>query len=302
MDTCDSVRRARPLLGTFVDIACAGPVREETVSAIEAAFAAVAAVHRLMSFHDVASDVSRLNADAATSAVRVHSWTFQVLEAAIALHCQSAGTFDVAVAPILQRRGLLPRQTGEADADGELARSDAIELLPGNRVRFRHLGVRIDLGGIAKGFAVDRALDVLREHGQSQAVVNAGGDLAVFGPDPQTVHIRDPRAPCRLLCQVVVANAALASSALSFNPLQLAETSATAVIDPATRQPAVAVSGATVRAASCMTADALTKIVMIAGEGASPLLLQYHASALLILQSGEIRVTPEWHNAVTVAA
>ena len=62
---------------------------------------------------------------------------------------------------------------------------DAIELLPENAVRFRYPDVRIDLGGIAKGFAVDRALEALRGFGISSGMVNAGGDLAAFGPDPQ---------------------------------------------------------------------------------------------------------------------
>jgi FAD:protein FMN transferase len=73
------------------------------------------------------------------------------------------------------------------------------ELLPGHRVRFQHPDTRIDLGGIAKGFAVDRAINVLREHAMPAGLLNAGGDLAVFEPNPNPVRIRDPRNPSRLL-------------------------------------------------------------------------------------------------------
>src|SRR4029077_1336107 len=105
----NSVRRARPLLGTFVEIAAAGTAPARMVPAIEAAFAAVARVHALMSFHAPDSDVSRLNRVAPTGAVTVDPWTFQVLATAVALHRRSAGIFDIAVAPVLQARRLLPR-------------------------------------------------------------------------------------------------------------------------------------------------------------------------------------------------
>ena len=73
MDISDSVRRKQPLLGTFVEIATAGAARGELQEAVDDAFAAVAEVHRLMSFHDPQSDVSRLNREAFAAAVRVHA-------------------------------------------------------------------------------------------------------------------------------------------------------------------------------------------------------------------------------------
>src|SRR5215468_3944689 len=107
-----SIRRARPLLGTFVEIAAVGQTFDAAEAAVEAAFAAVAMVHRLMSFHEADSDVSRLNRDAASGAVRVHDWTYELLQAALDLHRRSAGTFDISVAPALQQLGLLPSVPG----------------------------------------------------------------------------------------------------------------------------------------------------------------------------------------------
>jgi FAD:protein FMN transferase len=91
MDTPDSICRAsicraRPLLGTFVEIRSAGACRDAVEQAIDAAFAAIAKVHRLMSFHDADSDVSRLNREAFKRSVVVDPWTYAVLEAALALH------------------------------------------------------------------------------------------------------------------------------------------------------------------------------------------------------------------------
>ena len=286
-----SARRARPLLGTFVEIAAGAAPSSAVDAAIDAAFQVVAQVHDLMSFHDPASDVGRLNHEARARAVTVHPWTHAVLRAALELQHVSAGVFDVAVAPVLQRMGRLPgppRDLGHpagADPDG------AIELLSACRVRFRRPDVCIDLGGIAKGFAVDRALETLRERGLPRGLVNAGGDLAVFGATAEVVSIRDPRQPAAVLCQVALRNEAIASSGGG----------EAAIIDPR-RAAVAAIRGATARAPSCLLADALTKIVMVVGEDAGPVLARYGASALFMSARGEVHVTRDWSAGVRRAS
>src|ERR1700724_1647872 len=271
----DSVRRARPLLGTYVEIAATGATAPELDAAVDAAFATVERVHRLMSFHDPASDVSRLNRDAATRPVAVDAWTWEVLSTAVDLNRRSHGAFDIMVAPTLQALGLLPQLDGHPECSGALPAQDAIDLCAHRRVRFRDPGARIDLGGIAKGFAVDRAIETLRSNRVASALVNAGGDLAAFGPAPQTIHLRDPRDPPRSLGAIDVCDEALASSGGRFDPIVAADATPPAVIDPQARAPVQAHKGATVRAPICTLADALTKVVMVAGEAALPLLDQF---------------------------
>jgi len=285
-----SIRRARPLLGTFVEIAVDGQTFDAAEAAVEAAFAAIATVHRLMSFHEAGSDVSRLNRGAASGPVRVHDWTCQVLEAARDLHRRSGGMFDISVAPALQRLGLLP------------GGHDRIQLLAENRVRFADPSVKIDLGGIAKGFAVDRAVEVLLGRGIAEGLVNAGGDLRVFGPRSHAVDIRDPRQPDRPLYRVALCNAALASSAGRFDPVRSHSALFSGVIDPATAMPVRAISGATVCGPGCMVADALTKVVMNAGEGAAAILEHYGADALFVSARGQVHITADWKNEVHLAA
>ena len=161
-----SLRRARPLLGTFVEIDLADVDERDAEDAVEAAFAAVAEVHRLMSFHEADSDVSRLNRTASSAAVPVHPWTYEVMEMAVEINHRSAGAFDVGVAPTLQQLGQLPPDGEPAPTSvTRIPMPEAIELLADNHIRFTHPSVRIDLGGIAKGFAVDRAIDALRGQG-----------------------------------------------------------------------------------------------------------------------------------------
>ena len=296
-----TVRRARPLLGTFVEIEAQAASGADLDGAVEAAFAAVAEAHRLMSFHEPESDVGRLNREAHLRPVVVHDWTYQVLQAAIELKKRSGGVFDIAVAPVLQARGLLPCFPEHAPT-ASARHPEGIELLAGHAVRFRAPDIRVDLGGIAKGFAVDRARDALGRFGVASGIINAGGDLLAFGSRAQTIHIRDPRDPRRLICSIALSNEALASSGCRVDPFRSAGTDDTAVIDPATSNPATMLAGATVRAPSCMIADALTKVVMVRGTDADELLTRYGAGALLVAPGGDIQITANLSDSINRAA
>jgi len=256
------LRRVRPLLGTLVEIAARGSEREHLARAIDAAFATVSQVHRLMSFHARGSDVSRLNRHAWRTALRVHPWTYAVLKEAQRVARASDGLFDVSVARILVARRLLPAPRGVRVPDRRACYRD-IRLLPGFRVRF-HRPLLLDLGGIAKGFAVDRAVQRLRSAGIDSALVNAGGDLRCFGPVVQRVHVRDPQAPSRLLPLADLASGAIATSAAYFTRQRRAGRDVCAQVDPrgGGRVPAGSVS---VAARRCITADAWTKVLLLGG-------------------------------------
>src|SRR6266576_3797370 len=151
-----------------VDIHVTDANQRDAERAVEAAFSVVAEVHRLMSFHEASSDVSRLNRAASNGAVLVHPWTCAVLEMAVEMNRHSAGAFDIGVAPALQRTGQLPGVSEALPSAASMPTVEAIELLADNHVRFLHPSVLIDLGGIAKGFAVDRALEKRRARGHGE--------------------------------------------------------------------------------------------------------------------------------------
>jgi thiamine biosynthesis lipoprotein len=156
-------------------------------------------------------------------------------------------------------------------------------------IRFRRR-LTIDLGGIAKGFAVDRAIDVLQASGVDAGLVNAGGDLRVFGSHNPAVRIRSPLDPSRAAGIITLKNRALATSATYFSRRKSPGQTCSALIDGQTQQPLVDDVSVTVAAADCMTADALTKIVFVLRDLARPI-LTHHAADAVILERGSV---PRW--------
>jgi len=256
------MRRARPLLGTYVDIEASGAADAVLDAAVNAAFAAVARVHRLMSFHDPRSDVSRLNRRAACEPVSVDRWTATVLRQARRIFEATDGLFDCAVGHELMQRGLLPTQHLDHVEKGTFA---AVELLPDDRVRFS-AKIAIDLGGIAKGFAVDRAIATLRGHGVRETVVNAGGDMRVIGETARPIHVRCPTDHSRLVPAGLLQNGAMATSSatatVARDRAQLAGQSASMRSGVS----CVDRKAYSVVAPTCLLADALTKVLVQVGD------------------------------------
>jgi thiamine biosynthesis lipoprotein len=280
------IRRCRPLLGTFVEVAGSGTEVATLEGGIAAAFAAVEKVHRLMSFHDPDSDVSRMNRDAFPKSVIVHPWTSKVLETAQHFAQESDGVFDIATARFLASRGYIPRRQYQPD---NAATWRDIFLRKNFRVFFRRRLV-IDLGGIAKGFAVDRAVDALKAGGVKAGVVNAGGDVRVFGSIPRIVHVRHPAAPALTAGAVRLAERAMATSGIYFARRKHSGKCVSPLVDGRTGRPAWELISVSVAAAECMVADALTKIVFALREQAAGLLRQHQADALIL----ERNAAPSW--------
>lgn len=274
-------RRARPLLGTLVEISARGP---NAALAVERAFATIDEVQRLMSYHDADSEVSRVNREAVRHAVTVSPHTYRVLQAACTFAQASDGLFDITVAPTLAALGFLPRYADFPRASGQ-GDWRHVQLLPGGRVRLARR-VCIDLGGIAKGYAVDRAIEALKTRGMRAARVNAGGDLRLFGAAPQAIHVRRPGAPTALLPLMEMREGAAATSADYFSARRVRGRWVSSLIHPRTRACCPRGRSVTVLAPDCLSADALTKVVHADPERALAVLARFSARALM-LQEGD---------------
>ena len=272
-----SVRRCRPLLGTFVEITASGLNETALASAMDAAFAAVEGIQNLLSAHDPASELSRLNREAASHAVRVSPMTFAMLRCADQLAAESGGAFDYSVAPTLAAWGLRSANLHRKNPGNWRD----VRLLRGRKVLFLR-PLALDLGGIAKGFAVDAAVDVLRARGVKSAVVNAGGDLRVFGPQPSIIHLRHPAAPQSFAQTINLQGAALATSSPCFTERSWHGQRVSHLVNPLR---SVAITGpvsVTVRARECWLADALTKVVLNAPRRAEEILCRHGAEAFVL--------------------
>lgn len=265
------MKRCRPLLGTFVEI------ESDLGPAIDLAFAAVERVQALMSGHNPDSELSQINRCAHRHPVAVSPWTLEVIECSLDWSRASDGRFDIVRAGRMALVcGGLPRHDdqplpAEADWTAVQVRDGAVTLAR---------PACLDLGGIAKGFAVDRAIAALRTAGAAGGIVNAGGDLRCFGDCAWPISVVDP-ANRRPLVSIDLVDAALATSAglwghdlsLSFNHLPGRD---------------VRWSSVTVRANSACDADALTKIVWAGASEASDLLRQHGAEAFAIRADGRV--------------
>jgi thiamine biosynthesis lipoprotein len=296
------LRRARPFLGTIVEITVRSDREQDAKEAIDRAFAAISVVQRQMSFHGPDSALSRVNAEAFPGPVPVDRKTFRVLAIARDLHRVSNGIFDPTIAPYLEQTGFLPDFLGRRRTTEKTTSFADVELRSGNRVRFRHAGVRLDLGGIAKGFAVDEAIAVLRAAGVDSALVNAGGDLRAFGSSAFPVEIRNPCDPGRTFISLLVKNRAVATSAHYFADRLKPGACIGPFVDPRLRKLGGDLLSATVAAPSAVIADALTKIVMLDPADCSTLLNRFAAAALVFDPSGSTFCTPNWHETLKAAA
>lgn len=267
------ISRARPLLGTLVEISVAGFEEEAAHRAIDRGFAAVAEIHALMSFHKADSDVSRLNAHG-LSGVRVDPHTRTVLLRAQEIAEHSDGLFDVTAAAHLVSWGFLPAPASTHPPESAASWRDIV--IEDDIVRFLK-PLWIDLGGIAKGYAVDRAMIAMDLPAHVQAVVNAGGDLRVAGPHPEPVLLRSALITDAVPL-VEIADGALASSSGHEHQRPFHGS----FVGPHVGRAGISVGTnrfVSVAAHDCLTADALTKVVLAAGRDAQRILGHFDAIA-----------------------
>lgn len=268
------VRRAQPWLGTLVELRVTAEAAAAAHAACDQAFARIAALHAALSFHSPDSELTRLNRRAQRDWVALSPDLARVLAAACEFAAASDGGFDPSVAAHLVADGRLPRHRGfpaTPVVDWRAIETD------GERARFR-APLLVDLSGIAKGYAVDQALACLRAAGVRAASVNAGGDLACFGRQPEAIGLRLPQRPTHIIAPIALMQGAVATSAGYFQPGHLRR--------PADGGRLCETASVTVLAADCLTADALTKAVAAAPAQAPALLCRYCAQAIVLDAAG----------------
>ena len=187
-------------MGTFISITALDPSQNSAEEAIDRAYVEIDRLSALLSRHDPASPVSYLNTKGSLSDLPPE--LFQVLDASLHYNRLSDGYFDITILPVLDlyeenfNATDMPPSLSEIQNAMSCVGSNHINLTS-NSVAFTKPHMQITLDSIAKGFIIDRAMDVLKTHGIEHALINAGGDIAVHGGrdagKPWRIAIQNPR-------------------------------------------------------------------------------------------------------------
>ena len=273
-------RRCQALLGTYVEVAIPDEYSDQYISeVINQAFKEIQLVEQLMSFHQPNSDLSRINRQAYEMDVRIHPYTYEVLVMARQLFDDTSGAFDCSIAPELQKWGLLPK-TYELDMVDRGTLAD-LDFKVNHTISFRK-PLCLDLGGIAKGYAVDRAVAALKEFGVLRAIVNAGGDMRVLGQCDEDIYIKHPLRPDQLMHMGKLSDGAIATSAIYYSKEISADKSHSALVVPKTKQSLLTRQSYSVIAKNCLIADGLTKALAIDQNVNAPYFEKYEAMGVIL--------------------
>lgn len=274
-----SVSRGRLVMGTVVEIVAFGDDPDRLDRAITAAFDEMARIEELMSPHRPQSEVARLSR--ASSATAVSPETAAVIALGLEVGEASGGAFDMTLGRLKGLWGVeseQPRVPTEREIRTALAGTGPQALrLEGERVVKGDPLLAVDLGGIAKGYAIDRALEVLARAGAQSASVNAGGDMRLLGDRdgrPWRIGIQHPRHPGRLLATLSLGEAAVVTSGDYERFFEQGGVRYHHLFDPRTGYPANRCQGVTVVAESAALADALATAAFVLGPEAGLALLE----------------------------
>ncbi len=266
-------------MGTTYRIQLYGAGREDLPLVAESAFDEVDRIDRLMSVYKRNSAVSFINRRAGREPVLVEPELFDFLQRCLAFSRQSQGAFDVTVQPLMRAWGFFGGQ-GRLPPETELRRAlqrvgyRKLSLDPDRRtVRFSRDGMALDLGGIAKGYAVDRVVSLLREYRIESALVSAGGSTvfglgAPPGKTAWTVKVRDPafpRDPQRSALAVPLENQCLSISGSYENAFSFEGVTYSHIMDPRSGRPVQGLLSVAVVAGTGTEGDALDNALFVMG-------------------------------------
>ena len=269
------VYKEKYVMGTVFEIAAYAESSEKASAAIDNAFQEIVRMDDLMSNFKPESELSRLNRSAHFHTQKVPPDLYRVIEQAVQFSRLSSGKFDITVAPLvnLWKAALLgdslPSLSQRQQAE-ECVGYEKIELTPPDEITFRSSCMQLDLGAVGKGYAVDRAGEVLHFYGIRNALINSGGSsiLALGSPpgqDAWLVHLRDPSH--KIDPYVMLKDQSVSTSEQTAISL-LAPESAGHIIDPATGKPVDTRFAVSVITSSGTPSDGLSTTLLLLGPKA----------------------------------
>lgn len=267
-------KRGRLLMGTFLEIQAFGVSEAIMDHAMNLAFEEVDRIEQLLSTYKASSQISQLNQHGAEAPVALSREVFDLLKRSKGITQQTDGSFDITVGPIVQ----LWRQSNGRIPDAR-AIEEATLCVGMNHVHldeknlrawFDTKGVRVDLGGIGKGYAMDRAAEVLKEQGIQRAMLSFGGHILALDPPPGktgwNILIRDPNQDDAFIHNMEIQNASIATTANDQRGYWINGKRYSHIIHPTTGLPVEGKASVTVITKKAEEGDALSTALFASGE------------------------------------
>src|ERR1700736_1377840 len=291
------VYKKKYIMGTVFEIAAYDQSSEPASHAIEKAFQEIVRLDDLMSNYKPDSALSNLNRSAYFHAEKVPSDLYGVIDQAVQFSRLSDGKFGISIAPLVNLwKAALRGEGTPSRAQQEDVRTcvgyEKIELSPPDRISFRSSCLQLDLGAIGKGYAVDRAAEVLHSMGMRDALINAGGStMFAMGAPPDhsawLVHLRDPSN--KIDPQVMLKDGSVSTSEQTA-PSLLGNDSAGHIIDPGTGMPLKTVFTVSAVSRTATVSDALSTTLLLLGPTKGKELIKSMADVSAIWISHEAQV------------
>ncbi|MDR3566249.1 MAG: FAD:protein FMN transferase [Negativicutes bacterium] len=300
------------LMDTIIEITAYGPNAEP---AVKAAFAEFKRLHELTNNFDPNSQVSRVNQLAGREKVKVDPDVLTMIKRSNELSDQLDGVFDVTIGPLVElwgigRKGEFVPSQAEIDRLLPLVNYHLMELDPAaGTIYLSKAGMLIDLGGIAKGYATDKAVDILKAKGITSALVNAGGDVRVIGkrPDgnPWRIGVQHPRQPAGVIAKMAMTDwDTLETSGdyqryITSNGVQYSH-----ILDPRTGRQPKGLASVTMVINSSTDGDILSTALFVLGpERALEALKRFPGvEAIMVTPDGKVTTSPGLEGKIEITA
>lgn len=295
-------------MGTIVEIALIEENQVKVEKSALQAFHEIQRVEQLMSPKIEKGDVFRINQSAGKEWVEISPETGHVVKKSIDISHLSEGGFDITVGPLIELWGI-GRGKGYPPSEKDLKRKlnlvgfRNIQIDQGRKILLKKVGMSIDLGGIAKGYGVDRAFEVLKNLGYKNLIVNAGGDLRVGGMkfgQPWSIGIQDPRDQAKIMAKISLTEGAIATSGDYEKYFMYQGRRYHHILDPRNGFSAEGCQSVTILSKEGMVSDALATAVFVLGPERGYSLCQKveGVECLIVDREGKIILSPGLKNRI----
>jgi thiamine biosynthesis lipoprotein len=293
------------VMGTVAWITIYGLDREDAEAAAGEAIGELHRIEESMSTWKKQSEISRLNRESDGKPYKISRELFHITERSFYYSRITSGAFDITARPLVQLWGF---QGGAAHLPDEAEISEAMQRVGYEKIMLdgesssiiMPPGMELDLAGIAKGYGVDRAVSILKNHGVKRALVNLGGNIYALGTPPGekgwSVGIRDPRGGTSVVGSLLLADEAVATSGNYENYVEIEGAIYGHILDPRAGRPVSHVLSVTVVAPTALAADALSTGLFVLGpeSGGKALSLLQDVRALFAMPNGDGVVYEKW--------